>query len=167
MELKEAIRKRRSIRKYVKGAPLPEEDLRGILEAAMMAPSARNGRPWEFVVVESEEKKRAVADAHPYCRHLLDAAAGIVVLVPGAPEEVGGTFFPQDAGASIENLMLEALDRGYGTCWCGIYPDPERSRRIAGILDTGLTPIGIVTVGKADEEPAARGYFDGRKVRRI
>lgn len=167
MELKEAVRKRRSIRKYVKGAPLPEEDLRGILEAAMMAPSARNGRPWEFVVVESEEKKKEVVDAHPYCRHLLEAAAGIVVLVPGPFEETGYRFTPQDAGAAIENLMLEALDRGFGTCWCGIFPGKERVEKIAEILGTDMIPIGIVTVGKAAEEPAARGYYDEKKVRRI
>ena len=57
MELREAIRKRRSVRRYVKGAPVSEEDLKGMLEAAMMAPSANNRRPWEFIVVESEEKK--------------------------------------------------------------------------------------------------------------
>ena len=150
MELKEAIRKRRSIRRYVKGAPLAEEDLKGILEAAMMAPSARNGRPWEFVVVESEEKKREV-----------------VVTVPGGYDKVAREFTPQDAGAAIENLMLEALDRGYGTCWCGIYPDPARSAEIAKVIGTDRIPIGIVTLGKADEEPAARGYYDEKKVKRI
>ena len=46
MTVYQAIRARRSIRKYVPGAPLPQEDLHTILEAAMMAPSARNGRPW-------------------------------------------------------------------------------------------------------------------------
>ncbi len=167
MELKEAIRKRRSIRRYVKGAPVAEEDLKGILEAAMMAPSARNGRPWEFVVVESEEKKREIVAHHPYCRHLLDAAMGIVVLVPGPFEETGYRFTPQDAGAAIENLMLEALDRGYGTCWCGIFPGKDRTEEIAKILETDLVPVGIVTLGRADEEPAARGYYDEKKVRRI
>ena len=167
MELKAAIRKRRSIRRYVKGAPLAEEDLKGILEAAMMAPSARNGRPWEFVVVESEEKKREVVAHHPYCRHLLDAAVGIVVTVPGGYDKVAREFTPQDAGAAIENLMLEALDRGYGTCWCGIYPDPARSAEIAKVIGTDRIPIGIVTLGKADEEPAARGYYDEKKVKRI
>ena len=45
MNTLEAIKKRRSIRKYVKGAEIPAEDMRQILEAAMLAPSARNCRP--------------------------------------------------------------------------------------------------------------------------
>ena len=167
MELREAIRKRRSVRRYVKGAPVSEEDLKGMLEAAMMAPSANNRRPWEFIVVESEEKKAALAAVHPYAGHLRDAALGIVVLVPGPFEETGYRFTPQDAGAAIENLMLEALDRGYGTCWCGIFPGRDRTEAIAKILATDLVPVGLVTVGRPAEEPAARGYYDEKKVRRI
>ena len=51
MNVTEAIRNRRSIRKFQQGVQIPQEDLDLILEAAMMAPSARNTRPWEFVVV--------------------------------------------------------------------------------------------------------------------
>ena len=53
MNTLEAIKKRRSIRKYVKGAEIPAEDMRQILEAAMLAPSARNCRPWEFAVIRN------------------------------------------------------------------------------------------------------------------
>ena len=45
MEVFEAIRARRSIRKYKKGAVIPREDVEKALEAAMMAPSAVNSRP--------------------------------------------------------------------------------------------------------------------------
>ena len=55
MNVTEAIRNRRSIRKFQQGVQIPQEDLDLILEAAMMAPSARNTRPWEFVVVENRE----------------------------------------------------------------------------------------------------------------
>ena len=57
MNVSDAIRKRRSIRKYKKGFEIPEEHIKRILEAGMMAPSAKNTRPWEFVVLKSEEAK--------------------------------------------------------------------------------------------------------------
>lgn len=42
MNALETIRSRRSIRKYKEGTEIPKEDLKQILEAAMMAPSACN-----------------------------------------------------------------------------------------------------------------------------
>ena len=54
MNTSDAIRARRSIRKYKKGTVIPKEHIHQMLEAAMMAPSACNTRPWEFVVVETD-----------------------------------------------------------------------------------------------------------------
>jgi len=62
MEAIDAIMVRRSIRKY-QPKPLPEEDLRKILEAGRQAPSAGNRQPWHFIVVEDPQEKRALAEA--------------------------------------------------------------------------------------------------------
>ena len=62
MNTTEAIRARRSVRKYQAGKTIPQEHMDLILEAAMCAPSANNSRPWAFVVVESDEMKRIVAE---------------------------------------------------------------------------------------------------------
>jgi len=51
MELDEAIRGRRSIRRYEKGAVIPREDLEAMIEAATWAPSSTNVQPWRFIVV--------------------------------------------------------------------------------------------------------------------
>ncbi|MFH1623853.1 MAG: nitroreductase [Pseudomonadota bacterium] len=50
MEVLEAIRTRKSIRKF-KPDPIPREVLREILEAASCAPSAMNTQPWEFIII--------------------------------------------------------------------------------------------------------------------
>jgi nitroreductase len=47
MDVLEAIRTRRSVRKYKPGS-IPEENLDIILEAARLAPSAGNRQPWPF-----------------------------------------------------------------------------------------------------------------------
>ena len=54
METLEAIHTRRSIRKYAK-EPIPEQLIQKLLAAAMMAPSARNAQPWQFVVITERE----------------------------------------------------------------------------------------------------------------
>lgn len=50
MDVKTAIRTRRSVRKY-KSTPVPKDLILELLEEANLAPSATNRQPWEFVVV--------------------------------------------------------------------------------------------------------------------
>ncbi len=60
--IEQAIKERRSIRKYSQH-PIPNEVLRKILEAAAWAPSAHNAQPWRFIIITSVEKKRSLAEA--------------------------------------------------------------------------------------------------------
>lgn len=161
----ELIRERRSIRKYEEGFLIPREDIEKMLEAAMMAPSARNTRPWEFFVTESDTVKQQLMKAQPYTQMLKTASLAIVVC--GRPDLQEGHcdgFWPQDCGASIENILLQAKELGYGSCWCGCYPVMERVTAIQEILHTTSIPVAVVAVGKADETPEARGYFDPSRV---
>ena len=129
MNTLEAIKFRRSIRKYRTDIPVPREDIRQLLEAALMAPRACKTRPWDFVVSESREVKE------------------------------------QDCGAAVENILLAAKELGYGTCWCGCYPLANRVEAMQKILDVESVPLAVVAVGRADEEPAARGYLDESRVK--
>ena len=79
MNTSEAIRARRSIRKYQKGAIIPKEHIEQMLEAAMMAPSACNRRPWEFVVVKKPEVLEQIMEIHPYTQMLKTASLAVVV----------------------------------------------------------------------------------------
>lgn len=165
MNVTEAIRARRSIRKYQAGAVIPREHLRLMLEAAMMAPSACNTRPWEFVVAQSDGMKQQLASLHPYARHLTGASAGIVVCArPDCQEGIARGFFPQDCGAAIENLLLQAVELGYGGCWCGIYPHMARVEAFAQALGVQSRPLALVTLGVPAEAPKARGFYDESRV---
>ncbi|HBA62356.1 MAG TPA: nitroreductase family protein [Lachnospiraceae bacterium] len=166
MNCSEVIRERRSIRKYVTDVVIPRRDIEKMLEAAMMAPSACNTRPWEFVVVENDAVKQQIMGAMPYTQMLKTASLAIVVC--GRPDLQEGRcndFWPQDCGAAIENLLLQAKDLGYGTCWCGCYPVMDRVKEMQKILDVTSLPLAVVAVGKPDEAPAARGFFDASRVK--
>lgn len=54
MELIEAIRTRRSVRKY-KSDQIPEQTIKELIELAAWAPSGSNGQPWAFIVIEDQE----------------------------------------------------------------------------------------------------------------
>ena len=165
MELSQAIRTRQSIRKYVSGAEIPDEHVKRMLEAAMMAPSACNSRPWKFVVVKSAEMKEKLATVHPFCGHLREASLAIVVCgLPEAQRRVAQGFWPQDCAAATENILLQARDLGYGTCWCGVYPREDRSEAVRSLLETDGGPFCLITVGVPNETPTVRGFYDEERV---
>ena len=62
LSTKEAIRQRRSIRKF-KADPVPDECITELLESARLAPSGCNAQPWRFKVVRDPEKKLHLAKA--------------------------------------------------------------------------------------------------------
>ena len=118
MDCTQVIRARRSIRKYQPGAGVPREHVEQMLEAAMMAPSACNSRPWEFFVVEDAAVKDRLRAAHP-CAAMLETAALAIVVCARPEEQEGkcGGFWPLDCGAAVENLLLQAQALGCGACW--------------------------------------------------
>lgn len=165
MNTSEAIRTRRSIRKYEENFIIPQKDIKTILEAAMMAPSACNTRPWEFIVVENPIIKEQIMEISPYTSMLRTASLAIVVCGrPDLQKTIGSAFWPQDCGAAIENLLLQATDLGYGTCWCGFYPVMERVEALQKLLQISSIPMSVVAIGKPAQNPDAQGFFDSSKV---
>ena len=161
----EAIESRRSIRKYIGNKPVTKEQLNKLLEAAMLAPSACNSRPWEFIVVTKREILDEIVRVHPYAKMCGTAAAAIIVVAlpkTGMPEG----YFPQDCGAATENILLEAASMGLGTCWCGVYPKEERIasfRELFNIREPKI-PFNVIAIGTPGEDPARRGFFEESKV---
>ncbi len=62
MDLFKAIQGRKSIRRF-KQTPVPDEDIRKILDAGRWAPSANNTQPWSFIVIKDKEVLRKMAGA--------------------------------------------------------------------------------------------------------
>lgn len=58
----QAMRSRRSVRRFQE-KPVPRQLVADILEAATWAPSAHNRQPWRFVILESRERRRHLAQA--------------------------------------------------------------------------------------------------------
>ena len=164
MEVSEAIRKRRSVRRYKAGAVIPREHFEQILEAAMMAPSACNTRPWEFYVVTDRSTLERLQKVMPYASMLSTASAAIVVYgLPQAQSGISDGYWVVDCGACTENILLEAAGLGYGTCWCGVYPKEKNIEGICSVLGTKGVPYCLIAIGVPDEEPAARGHYEASK----
>ena len=165
----QAIRLRRSIRKYKKEEIVTDEQLHLLLEAAMMAPSACNTRPWEFWVIRDRMIRSELAAVHPYAGMLKTASLAIIIFaLPDTQSGISEGYFPQDCSAATQNILIQAAATGLGTCWCGVYPKANRMSELRMVLkipdDSPLVPFNIIAVGIPDGIPSARGHYDPDKV---
>ena len=164
MELMDAIYTRRSIRRYL-AKPVDQKIVLTILGAAMMAPSAGNEQPWQFIVVTDEIQRMRVKDVHPYAGMAPKAPLGILVCgdldLAKFPE-----LWVQDCSAAMQNLLLAAHDQGLGAVWTGIYPIEERIegfRRIFN-LPPKVVPFGYAVIGWPDQKSTRKDRFKADRV---
>ena len=112
MDIFEAIHGRRSIRKYT-DEPVSDVDVKKILQAAMVAPSAGNQQRWQFVVVRDRETLERIKDVNPYVPMADHAPLGILVCGDVSLEKHPG-FWVQDCSAAVQNLLLAVHGLGLG-----------------------------------------------------
>ena len=133
MEVYEAIRARHSVRSYQDRAVEPAK-LARVLEAAHLAPSARNEQEWRFVVVSELPKREALATKASTQAFMLEAPLIIAACAQtdGRVMRCGQQAYPIDVAIALDHLTLAAVAEGLGTCWIGSF-DPAQVRRILGI----------------------------------
>ena len=168
MDLMEAIKGRRSIRKY-KPDPVPEEVLQKVMEAVRWSPSWANTQCWEVIIVRDPNMKSELANTltttNP-ARSSVTEAPLVVVLCgkkgvsgyyKGQPSTVKGDWLMFDTGLATQNLCLAAHDLGLGTVIVGLF-DHKKAEEILGVPESvevvAMTPLGY---------PAAEGSVRKRK----
>lgn len=166
MDTIEAIRTRRSIRRYT-GEPFSDDVLAEILKAAMSAPSAGNQQPWQFVVVADRALREAIAQFHPYAQMVPEAPVAIVVCGDVRLESYKG-YWVQDCSAATQNILLAAHAMGLGAVWVGIYPVEDRVRRLQQLLalPAQVVPLALVPLGLPAERALPANRFDPARIHR-
>ena len=155
MNVLEAIRTRRSVRKY-KPEEIPEEDLKEILTAAQLAPSAGNRQPWRFVVVRDPETKKKMGEAARGQTWISDAGVIVAALaMPRDSPEIYPRWVERDVMTAVEHMVLAAWSLGYGTCWIGAFYE-DKVKELLGVPE-GMTVINLLPIGVPDQKPEARG----------
>lgn len=140
MDALEAIRKRRSVRKYT-GDPIPREDLGKIVDAGRLAASGSNRQPWDFIVVTD----RGMIDQLKVAAQWMEKAAAIIAVVM----DPSSRWWIEDGSAAVENMLIASTALGYGSCWLEGYTLP-REEEFKALLDIPkekrlltLVPIGV------------------------
>ena len=145
MDVFEAIKERRSIRSY-KDKPIGEEKLQRLLEAARLAPSAKNRQNWKFIVVKEKKIREKLVPAG-YDQEFI-AEAPVVIAGVANP---AFKWYRIDMGIAFEHIALEAVDLGLGTCWIGAFDE----RMVSDILNVpeNLETVILMTIGYPDYMP--------------
>ena len=134
MMILEAIRKRYSCRSY-QDKSIEQEKLDCILEAARLAPSAKNTQDWRFVIVVDGDTKRRVA-ATTNRPEVFERAGAIIAACSNSNEVMrcGQAIGPIDVAIALEHICLQAADLELGTCWIGSF-EANKVRQILTIPD--------------------------------
>ena len=159
-ETMKTILTRRSIRSFQE-KPIPEEDVKQLVDAALHAPSGMGKQTWKFTVVMNREKiqKPAKAIGAALGRDGYDMYQPEVLIIPSNLKE--SPFGREDNACALENIFLAAHSLGIGSVWInqlqGICDQPE----IRAILKEFEIPddhvvYGMAPLGYGDGEPAPK-----------
>ena len=149
MEVKEAIARRLSIRRYADSS-IPSEHMQTLFRALQQAPSANNGQNWEFVFVGDQEIKRRLV---PACSS--QSFVGNCTYFIAGVADPAQKWHMVDITIALTNFTLQAADLGYGTCWIGAF-DEIRVKEILGIPDEKKVVI-CMTFGIPEGRHVAKG----------
>jgi nitroreductase len=161
VETLDAIRTRRSVRKY-KPLSVKDDDLETVLESARWAPSWANTQCWRFVVVHDADMRLRLAETILSRRGLPAIREAPVVIVAcaqlgesgymkGEVATEKGDWYMFDVALAMQNMVLAAHDIGLGTVHVGYF----HHKRVAELLGLpeGIVVVEMIALGYPDEDP--------------
>ncbi len=165
MNFIDLILTRRSIRKFITDKTVDTETIKTIVKCGMYAPSARNQRMWQFIVVTNKETLNKIAELHPNAGMTKDCSFGILVCADMNLQKSDG-FFQQDLGACVQNILLAVHSFKLGAVWTGVYPREDRMNIFKQLfeLPANIIPFAFIPVGYPNEEKEFPERFEEEKI---
>ena len=137
MDFLDLVRQRQSDRSFDKDKPVEEDKIMALIEAARLAPSACNGQPWKFIIVDDPQIKDKVAKCCVsnvlLMNHFTQQAPLHIVVVEEKTNLTSGIgckvkhkdFKQMDIGIAAENICLTAASLGLGSCMVGWFNEDK------------------------------------------
>jgi len=146
MDLMDTIKRRYSCRGYA-DTPVEPEKINILLEAARLAPSARNVQDWRFVVVTDTDTRKALQTAaagQPFV-----AQAPVVIVACSVSNKrmnlCAQPYASINVAIALEHIALAATSVGLAACWIGSFK-PQAVRRILNI-PTHIAVVELMSLG--------------------
>jgi nitroreductase len=130
------IASKRDQRQYA-DREIPDETVRGILDAGRVSGSGANRQPWRFLALRDRSLLERVAETVYEPANMFGARLAVAIVVSDSPGF--------DCGRAAQNMMLAAWNEGVTSCPNGM-PDPARAAEALDLPD-GERPLNILTFG--------------------
>lgn len=152
---KDLAQLRRSHRKFT-NQEIDADDVKLILRAALMAPTSKGQRAWQFVVVDDPLDIEKLSDAKDLGSQFMKGAP-LAVVVLGDPLQ--NDCWVEDGSIAAISMQYQAEELGLGSCWVqmrgrGLSDGTSADTVIRGILDIpeNMSVLCVIAFGhKADE----------------
>jgi nitroreductase len=149
------LKTRKSIRKF-KDLAVEHEKIEAILRSALMAPSSRGRRPWEFIAVTDNDLLSQLSLCRDHGSAFLKGAP--LAIVVAADKEACDVWIEEASIVAIL-LQLAAQDLGLGSCWIQVRERFQSKQKktedyIKDILSipAQYTVECVIAIGYPDEE---------------
>jgi nitroreductase len=164
MDVMQAIKERRSIRKF-KPEAVSDDLVNAVLEAGRWAPSWANSQCSRFIVVRDAEVKAKMAEtlnqANPAANAIRNAPVAIVICgelgkagyYGGEARTDKGDWYMFDTALATQNMALAAHSLGLGTVIVGLF-DAAKVDQILGV-PAGIRVVAILPLGYPEGKPIA------------
>lgn len=126
MALLAQIKNRYSVRSY-QSRPVEKEKLLAVLEAARLAPSAKNFQEWRFVVAQDSAVRQKLMAAANNQSFVGQAPVVIACCATNVEYKMrcGQYSYPIDLAIAIDHMTLQAVEEGLGSCWVGSFYESQ------------------------------------------
>lgn len=156
MELSDAIKTRRSIRKFDPAKDVTNDQIRKILEAGILAPSSGNTQCWRFIVIRDKKTRSRLSTDAGHQSFIKEVPVVVIVCADlNASAAYGSrgieTYSLQDTAAAIQNMLLTITEMGLAACWVGAFNEDGASQVLG--LPKDLRPLAMLPIGYPAESP--------------
>lgn len=110
------LKKRRSTRKF-KETKIPGDIIDKLIKAALLSPSSRSIRPWEFIVVTDKIMLEKLAGSKEHSSSFLKHAPLAIIVMA---DETKSDVWVEDTSIASIIIQLTAETMGLGSCWIQI-----------------------------------------------
>lgn len=150
----ELLKRRRSIRFY-EDKKVEQDKIDALVMAALLSPTSKNRRPWEFIVVEDKEQLEKLAESKANGSSFLkNAPLAIVVLADPEKSDV----WVEDTSIATILVQMAAEAMGLGSCWVQIRERQHNEAMSAEVYVQNLMKIpqskrveAIISIGYPNE----------------
>jgi nitroreductase len=176
VDFQDVVRRRRMVRSYDTGRPVPTEIIDRIVDNGLRAPSAGFSQGWGFLVLDNSTDvarfREAVSPDDPENWFAANVDAPLLIVAHSnkdvyldryAQPDKGFTdrsdawwpapYWDIDTGFAALLMLLTAVDAGLGACFFGIPVERIDAYRAAFGVPAQFAPIGAISIGYSDEPP--------------